>query len=457
MRMIKLNIIIFLFSISCNSQEKIVDHQIDPNLFGFCTSNSFTYVDTYDTSFLSKIEEISPNVLRFPGGTIGNFYHPNKVAYGFTPADVELWYSGRFSNRVRTLKQAALKKGHDNDYIDDFIVLAKTVNAKVIVNANILTAEKNEIIFVLNRFKEEGIEVLGVELGSELSNRAYKKKIKSVYDYIKLAKVCSENIKNNFPEMKVGVVAAPLKKKMPNRLKSWNSILAKEDFYDAIIHHSYHTVVDGEADAGVMVSEEESGHSKKNQFNLYKNRILEEMQTGFTSRIKEYNFIFNNREIWITEWNLQMTKTTGNTLLQSLFVSHYLLELLSSPELQNIKIATYHNLAGRDVSGSIFKGVKDGFEIHSTYLPFKYIGDIFDYNVVRIDKYESDNTFTYNCYNKNDNLVISYTIDWIKNHFEYKNYSNDNIRNHKVYYSENLFDIADNKGMLKLDTSILID
>ena len=36
-------------------------------------------------------------------------------------------------------------------------------------------------------------------------------------------------------------------------------------------------------------------------------------------------------------------------------------------------------------------------------------------------------------------------------------YSNDNIRNHKVYDSENLFDIADNKGMLKLDTSILID
>ena len=39
-----------------------------------------------------------------------------------------------------------------------------------------------------------------------------------------------------------------------------------------------------------------------------------------------------------------MTKTTGNTMLQSFFVSHYLLEILSNPELQNIKIATYHNL-----------------------------------------------------------------------------------------------------------------
>ena len=42
-----------------------------------------------------------------------------------------------------------------------------------------------------------------------------------------------------------------------------------------------------------------------------------------------YNAIFN-KLIWITEWNLQMSKTTGNTMLQSLFVCNYFLELLSN-------------------------------------------------------------------------------------------------------------------------------
>ena len=65
--------IISLFFIFCNI---VTSAQINPNLFGFCTSNSFTYVNTYETSFLSKVESISPKVLRFPGGTIGNFYHP---------------------------------------------------------------------------------------------------------------------------------------------------------------------------------------------------------------------------------------------------------------------------------------------------------------------------------------------------------------------------------------------
>ena len=71
--MINRLIIISLFFICCNI---VVYTQINSNLFGFCTSNSFTYVNTNDTSFLSKVDSLSPKVLRFPGGTIGNFYHP---------------------------------------------------------------------------------------------------------------------------------------------------------------------------------------------------------------------------------------------------------------------------------------------------------------------------------------------------------------------------------------------
>ena len=99
--------IMSLFFISCS----IISYaQINSNLFGFCTSNSFTYVNTYDTSFLSKVESISPKVLRFPGGTIGNFYHPKGEAYGFRVADVEKYYKGRFSSRVHTLINVQNKK-----------------------------------------------------------------------------------------------------------------------------------------------------------------------------------------------------------------------------------------------------------------------------------------------------------------------------------------------------------
>ena len=79
-----------------------------------------------------------------------------------------------------------------------------------------------------------------------------------------------------------------------------------------------------------MIREDEVSSTKKEQFDLYKTRIKTYFTTGFVKDIIEYNKIFG-QEIWITEWNLQMTKTTGNTMLQSFFVSHYLLEILSNP------------------------------------------------------------------------------------------------------------------------------
>ena len=68
-----------------------------------------------------------------------------------------------------------------------------------------------------------------------------------------------------------------------------------------------------------MTREDAVSLTKKMQFDLYKKRIKTYFNSGFVKEIIKYNKIFE-KEIWITEWNLQMSKTTGNTLLQSLFL-----------------------------------------------------------------------------------------------------------------------------------------
>ena len=200
-----------------------------------------------------------------------------------------------------------------------------------------------------------------------------------------------------------------------------------------IIHHSYHKVVDGEEDAGVMISEDDVKNSREDQFNLYKDRILEELKYGFLNRMNQYTSIFKDKEIWITEWNLQMTKTTGNTMFQSLFVANYLLELLANTNLQSITISTYHNL-WVEMFLSIFKGVKDRFEIHSTYGSLKYIRDIFEYDISTIQKEVIDNVFTYNCFNKNGDLIISYVVDWNQYQIQHKKFLNNYSLNKTVFY-----------------------
>ena len=447
MKVIQLYIIVFyLFSLSCNSQENIVE-QINPNLFGFNTSNTFTYCDVNDTSFTNKVQKIKPNVLRFPGGTISNFYHYDEKAYGLDISEISDWNVPKFTKRYNGLIKEQKKRNHSHNYIEDFILLAKQNNSKVVLVANIISSEDDDIINMIKRFKSQNIEILGVELGSELSNRAYKKYINSVDDYIQLAQKYSDIIKKEYPEIKVGVVAAPIKYNMPSRLLNWNQKLSEETFYDAIIHHSYLKVIDGDDDYGLMTREDEVSSTKKAQFDLYKKRIKTYFTTGFVKEIIKYNEIFE-KEIWITEWNLQMSKTTGNTLLQSLFVSQYLLELLSNPDLQNISIATYHNLAGRDISGSVFKGIKGGFEIHSTYYPLTFLSKIFENDIIRIEKEVKDDVFIYYCFDSTNNLKISFDINWEKNEFILsENMGTDSVYVTK-YLSEDLFDMSDEEGKL---------
>ena len=447
MKVIQLYIIVFyLFSLSCNSQENIVE-QINPNLFGFNTSNTFTYCDVNDTSFTNKVQKIKPNVLRFPGGTISNFYHYDEKAYGLDISEISDWNVPKFTKRYHGLIKEQKKRNHNHNYIEDFISLAKKNNSKVVLVANIISSKDDDIINMIKRLKSENIEILGVELGSELSNRAYKKHIKSVDDYIQLAQKYSEIIKKEYPEIKVGVVAAPIKDKIPSRLLNWNHQLSKEIFYDAIIHHSYLKVIDGDDDYGLMTREDKVSSTKKVQFDLYKKRIKTYFNTGFVKEMIKYNEIFE-KEIWITEWNLQMSKTTGNTLLQSLFVSQYLLELLSNPDLQNISIATYHNLAGRDISGSVFKGIKGGFEIHSTYYPLTFLSKIFENDIVRIEKEVKDEVFIYDCFDSTNNLKISFNIKWEKNEFILSENMGTNSVHVTKYLSEDLFDMSDEKGKL---------
>ena len=71
------SIIIFLFCF-----EGLMAQSIHENIFGFATSNTFTYCDITDSSFLNKVIALQPKLLRFPGGTVGDFYHFGKHGYG---------------------------------------------------------------------------------------------------------------------------------------------------------------------------------------------------------------------------------------------------------------------------------------------------------------------------------------------------------------------------------------
>ena len=441
----RLIIIFILFQFSMTSAQEIQN-----NIFGFATSNTFTYCDVADSSFTNKVAAINPQVLRFPGGALGNFYHFGKSGYGFNLNEIEKYHGGKFPKRSIGLEKYRMKNKHDHDYIDDFILLVKKTNSRVVLVANPFVDEDIDIILMIQKLKDNNIEVIGVELGSELSNRSYFIRGYSIDDYIIFAERCSKNIKSNFPDLKTAVIAAPLGKRKGHRHNIWNSKLSMINFYDAIIIHSYAKVIKGKSLDGQMISEKIDLDNKAEEFEIYKKRAIDFLHISYPLEVQEYVNIYN-KPIWVTEWNLQMSQTTGNTLLQSLFVAQYFLEVFSNPNLSSIELTTYHNLGGRDLSGSIFRNNKGKLEIQSTYYPMIMVGKIFENKIVRIEAQKNNNIFTYQCYDKYNNAVLNYSLDW--DSYELKcsyNIIGSATKNSIVYKSYNLFDKADSLGILDL-------
>ena len=91
-----------------NSQE-----YYNKNIFGFATSNTFTYFDVNGDEFKDKIDKISPKILRFPGGAVGNFYHFNGSAYGMKINEIDSLILGKFPKRARGLISYSKRKKHN--------------------------------------------------------------------------------------------------------------------------------------------------------------------------------------------------------------------------------------------------------------------------------------------------------------------------------------------------------
>ena len=384
---------------------------INKDIFGFATSNTFTYFDINSKEFKENCNEISPKLLRFPGGAVGNFYHLDAPAYGINIKEVDSLIGGKFPKRARGLISFSKKNNHNNNYIYEFVDLAKQHQSNVVLVANMLTGDKEDIIAMISLMRKNNLDVVGVELGSELSNKSYFDKGYTIKQYLSKAKDISEYIKSVFPKIKTAIVAAPIVSNKDHRHSVWNRSLAKQSFYDAIIVHSYAKVVKGKDKYGQMIFEENEGNPEVSFLN-YKNRISSFFNESYPLEISTYNSIFKNIPIWITEWNLQYSKKTGNTLLQSLFVANYFLEILSNKEFKSIALTTFHNLAGRDFGGSVFQKKNGKTHLQSTFNSIKMISQIFalDSHSILKEKIEPD-LYKYTLSNGEAIAMIFY-INW---------------------------------------------
>jgi hypothetical protein len=325
--------------------------KIEPLTYGASTSSMYWQTDAASDKFISLVDSLDLNVLRWPGGTLAQFYHWNKAGYGLNLNEIKAIHPA-YANSLKNQNAYVDEKTFTRRYVDDFVMLAQKTQSKVLVCANMVTASDEENLALLDFFQSRNLNICGVELGNEL----YLPRMRGVFNndvqnYITRAKTLAEKIRARYPNIPLAVCAAPIRDIADENppegseaayFNDWNQQLSKNNFYDAVVLHYYFPIP--------------CSGSISTIFNCAFDEILNINTKIFPATIDIYRNIFGNKPYWITEWNIA-TKSTqgryGNTLLQNLFITQFYdaINTVNQKYPRQITVATYQTLAG-DIFGT---------------------------------------------------------------------------------------------------------
>jgi hypothetical protein len=351
-------------------------------LYGFSTASMYQQINASDEKFIDCVNNLNPQILRWPAGAMAQYYHWNKPGYGYDRNEINKYNSNISKNIDNQNGFADKNKNITKPYIDNFISLVQKTKSKVIVCANMLTGNELELKEMLEYFKKNKVDVVAVEMGNEFYLPKQRKYFPDAGSYLNTCKKYLPAVKFVFPKAKIGVVAAPytrisndelMSSDETNYFKQWNIDLAKEKIYDAYISHYYFPI----------------DCNKEDEFKCAMNANQENINTLLPNSIEYYTKLFGSKKLWITEWNIEQRKTNGiygNTLLQSLFIQefYHTVNELNRKYNSIIEVATYQTLAGSIIgSCCITNAIGKEKESDLMYEPFIRRSSYFAHDILK--------------------------------------------------------------------------
>ena len=393
------------------------------------------------TECVEASKDFMPDIIRFPGGLDANFYHMDGKGYGYrrppegdsTDPPVrngsienkkigsDETISKKGSNDVLAKGSSEFKKGasdedvvgrsedesddcrsikrryhmdnkkyptfqdrRDSDYpknenvIENVIQFCKMTKSRILFTCNILDASYDENKKVVSRLMDEGISIAGIEIGNEMYLPKFKcLKYGNVQQYIDTARWYTENLKRDFPGIKIAVIAAPpLDKAIPADIldyyREWNDALKKETFFDRYTVHHY--IKDKTCSCK---NDWKNSNVINSAFECYNTLLKNNLEYWFQEGIQSYLSMFPGKKMWLTEWNSHISlHCYGNTQADNLYFARYQNEL-GTKYSDNVEFATFHNWLGRGKHFPVLAPKGRTFEKRSSSLVFSMLKPLF--------------------------------------------------------------------------------
>ena len=346
-------LIMLLLTIGCEKEKPLPDipHlEIDTRntqplrhaLYGFNTnmiSGDYGYLDP---DFIELTKTLAPKTLRFPGGTVGNFYHWEPG--GFFENEMASTLNPRLNQRNRG-NYVKLQRRRDGKILfDDFMRLCDTLNITPVVVVNLWTGSPEESAAWVRYAKNKGYQIKHWELGNEFYLPHYLNKYPTVETYIAKAKKHAAAMKAVNPGIKVSVCATPIAFHKEGWLvktqqRKWDKGLAADtSFFDAYTVHVY---------AYKAV--------RKKKMEEMRGYLMGWIHFAVAEALDYYEKLFPNKEMWITEWNIaNPANRVANTQLHAMYVGDFFLKMFTMPKVTQ---ANFHVITGPGKGFPVFSPI----------------------------------------------------------------------------------------------------
>ena len=311
-------------------------------LYGFNTnmiSGDYGYLDP---DFVELTKVLAPKTLRFPGGTVGNFYHWKPG--GFFEDEMASTLNPKLNQRNKGNYVKLQKRRNGEILFDDFMRLCNTLNITPVVVVNLWTGSPEESAAWVNYAKDNGYEVKHWELGNEYYLPHYLNKYLTVETYMTEARKHTAAMKAVNPDIKVSVCATPIAFHKEGWLvkkqqRNWDKGLAADtSFYDAYTVHVY---------AYKAV--------RKKEIEEMRGYLMGWIHFAVPEALAYYEKLFPDKEMWITEWNIaNPANRVANTQLHAMYVGDFFLKMLTMP---NVTQANFHVIAGPGKGFPVFSPI----------------------------------------------------------------------------------------------------
>jgi len=302
------------------------------------------------------VRELGPGHLRFPGGTIANYYDWHEGLIKIPVNDKSSQYSRIMSN----IADRYIRNLHERGvHISEFTDFSRHAGAEVMLVINLETSTAEDQAAWFKDMKEKGIVPRYIELGNEfwiamVGDPNVIKKFPDVTSSMNIMKQYLEAIKPYLPDDAViaaqavggateGAQLGAGNPRLAERLREWDRNLKNEKWYDALTIHIYPEV------------DNVFGNGTFDRLSQNMEKVFPGMMAladeGTEKMIRTVSSRFPDKEIWISEWSSQgvrfffRPKKPG---LSGLMIHQMIRMNLTFLRLPEVTKSTFHMLSFRD-------------------------------------------------------------------------------------------------------------